>query len=53
MRGIREKGADSYAVVFTTRASGEREVAEQGGGPVSFPTLIDLTLMRAAMPNAL
>ena len=53
LRGIREKGADSYAVVFTTRASREREVAEQGEGAVSFPALIDLTLISAAMPNAL
>ena len=52
MRGIREKGADSYAVVFTTHAAGEREVAEEGGA-VSFPALIDLALMSAAMPNAL
>lgn len=53
MRGIREEGADSYAVVFITRAEREREIAEQGGGAVSFPALIDLTLMSAAMPNAL
>ena len=28
MRGIREKGADSYAVVFIRQAAREREVAE-------------------------
>lgn len=52
MRGIREKGTDSYAVVLITRAAREPEVAEQGGA-VSFPALIDLTLMSATMPNAL
>ena len=52
MRGIREKGTDSYAVVFITRAAREREVAEQGGA-VSFPALADLTLMSTAMPSAL